>query len=177
VSSDASVPDRVGSVLFVCLGNICRSPLARALFESLAAERGVGSKYRIDSCGTGSWHVGEDADPRTIMTAKKYAVPMAHKARQVAPLYDFEKFDLILAMDRRNEADLLKLGAARGKVRLMREFDAEARGAAAEHGRGALDVPDPYSGGMDGFDQMHHMLRRACTGLLDQLAANGRAGA
>lgn len=158
------------SILFVCLGNICRSPLGKAVFVAVARDRGVVDQFHVDSCGTGSWHVGGDADPRTLAVARKYHIPISHRARQLAPLYDFAKFDLILAMDRRNVQDIIRVGgdADAGKVRRLREFD-PAFHSAGGHPDDALDVPDPYYGGADGFDRMYHMIRAACDGLLNQL--------
>jgi protein-tyrosine phosphatase len=129
--------------------------------------RGVERQFVVDSCGTGSWHVGGNADPRTIAVAKKYNVPIAHKARRLAPLYDFTKFDLILAMDQNNVDDILLVGGDSHvqKIRRLREFDPALRGSVDT----ALDVPDPYYGGADGFDRMYHMIHAACAGLLDEM--------
>ncbi len=159
------------SILFVCMGNICRSPLGKAVFQLMTIQRGVEYKFMVDSCGTGGWHVGEGADPRTLAVAKKYNVPITHRARQLSPLYDAAKFDLILAMDRRNIHDMqqMGLGIADGKVRRLREFDPASLAAFHPHGEDALDVPDPYYGGADGFDLMYHMIRAACDGLLTHL--------
>lgn len=153
------------AVLFVCLGNICRSPLAEGLFIHLARERGVLDRFRVDSAGTGAWHVGKSADPRSIAVARAHGVHLPSIARQVDPARDFERFDLVLAMDRSNRTDLLDLGAPRDRVRLMRSFDPTLTGA-PEHD---LDVPDPYYGHRDGFQRVYDMLLRATTGLLDEL--------
>lgn len=155
----------VGSLLFVCLGNICRSPLAEGLFIHLARERGVLDRFRVDSAGTGAWHVGKPADPRSIAVARTHGVHLPSVARQVDPESDFERFDLILAMDRSNRTDLLDLGAPRERVRLMRSFDPTLTGV-PEHD---LDVPDPYYGRGDGFQRVYEMLLRATTGLLEEL--------
>src|SRR6187401_2860171 len=114
-SGDASpeLPSETRSVLFVCLGNICRSPLARGVFMHMAGERGASGRFVVDSCGTGAWHVGSDADPRTHLVARKHQVPMTHRARQLAPLYDVGRFDLMLAMDERNVQDMLQMGVPR----------------------------------------------------------------
>ncbi len=150
-------------VLFVCLGNICRSPLAKFIFVDLAARRGVADQFAIDSCGTGGWHSGGPADPRTIAVAMKYGLDASHIARQLEPAEDFERFDHILAMDSANRERLLRLGAPPARVRFMREFDPSLRGR-PEH---ELIVPDPYYGGPDGFEHMYHMLLCACQGLLE----------
>ncbi|MCW5765989.1 MAG: prepilin-type N-terminal cleavage/methylation domain-containing protein [Phycisphaeraceae bacterium] len=144
-------------VLFVCLGNICRSPLAEAIFRHKARQRGLDGRVEIASCGTGHWHVGGPADERTIAVARKNGVPIDHVARQLDPERDFGSFDLIIAMDRQNEATLVSRGAPRERVRMMMEFWAEG-------GRG--EVPDPYTGGPEHFDEVFAMLDRACEGLL-----------
>jgi protein-tyrosine phosphatase len=149
-------------VLFVCLGNICRSPMAEGIFAHLVRERGLEGAYRIDSAGTGDWHVGEPPDRRAIAAAEKRGIPLPSLCRQVRR-EDFEEFDLVLAMDRNNRRDLEALAPAerRGKIRLMREYEpAEDKGA---------DVPDPYYGGPYEFDQVYAMLRRCCGRLLDEL--------
>jgi protein-tyrosine phosphatase len=151
-------------VLFVCLGNICRSPLAEGLFIHLVRERGLEERYEIDSAGTGDWHVGHFADPRSQAVANTHGIKLLSRARQVEAPDDFETFDLIVAMDRSNRRDLRELAPEEhhGKIRLMREWDSEADG---EH----PEVPDPYYGGPQGFEDMYAMLRRSCERLLDEL--------
>jgi protein-tyrosine phosphatase len=159
---------RIG-VLFVCLGNICRSPLARALFDDMARRRGVAHRFDIDSCGTGDWHTGSGADPRTIAVALKNGLRFDHTARQLHPPADFPRFHVVLAMDRSNRRNILHAGETHAlaprSLHLMRAFDPTLAGA-PEH---ELDVPDPYYGGPEGFQHMHDMLTRACDGLLDHL--------
>jgi protein-tyrosine phosphatase len=157
------------ALLFVCLGNICRSPLARVIFEHQATTRGSHEQFVIDSCGTGHWHAGGPADPRSVMVAAKHGVTLEHVARQVRD-EDFAKFDLLLAMDQRNESDLIELGAPREKVKLFRSFDVTLADAVARGEKHLLEVPDPYYGGHDGFDNVYAMLWRASEGLLDTLA-------
>ncbi len=154
-------------ILFVCMGNICRSPLAEGLFLHLARARGLADRFEVDSCGTGDWHVGRSPDPRSQAVADKYGIPLACRARQVDPTEDFDTYDLILAMDRSNLRDLYDLAADEhhDKIRLIREWDPEA---AHEE---APEVPDPYYGGPRGFEDMYAMLRRSCERLLDDLAA------
>ncbi len=157
-------------VLFVCLGNICRSPLAEGVFQHLVEARGLAAHYRIDSAGTGGWHVGESPDKRSIAVAKKNGVALTSRARQVAPS-DFEEFDHIVAMDRENLLDLQALrrgSAAPGQARLhlLRDFDPEP---------GDRQVPDPYYGGADGFDHVYAMVRRSCEAMLDALEADREA--
>jgi low molecular weight protein-tyrosine phosphatase len=154
-------------VLFVCLGNICRSPLAEGIFIHLANERGVLDRFDVDSCGTGNWHVGSAADARSIEVAARHGVHLPSQSRQVEPETDFERFDLLIAMDHGNERDLCALGAEPQQVRLMRSFDP----ALADASGPALDVPDPYYGPGDGFERSYVMLRAACEGLLDARCA------
>lgn len=162
---------RHASLLFVCLGNICRSPLAEGIFLHLARERGVASRFRVDSAGTGAWHVGSPPDPRALAIARKHGVHLPSIGRQVDPLTDFETFDLILPMDNSNRTDLLDLGAPRDRVRLMRSFD-PSLASEPDH---RLDLPDPYYGSGDGFQRVYDMLLAACSGLLDELATRERA--
>lgn len=152
-------------VLFVCLGNICRSPLGEGIFLHMARQRGVLDRFDVDSCGTGAWHAGERADPRSIAVAKKHGIELPSIARPFDPQRDVERFDLFLAMDRQNERDLLSAGAPEAKVRLMRSFDPTLKDVHGED----LDVPDPYYGRGDGFQRVYDMLTRACEGLLDEL--------
>ena len=158
---------RVTGVLFVCLGNICRSPLARVIFEDLAEKRGVLHLLDIDSCGTGHWHVGEGADRRSVEIARQRGLNLPHCARQLDPGADFERFHWLIAMDRENRANLIAAGAPRERVHLMRAFDPALGGSGEQH----LDVPDPYYGGGDGFARVYDMLTAASVGLLDAVLA------
>lgn len=152
-------------VLFVCLGNICRSPLAEAIFRDLSTKQGADQWLEIESCGTGGWHVGKGADPRSVQIAALNGLRLDHRARQLDAPRDFAPFDYLVPMDRDNRQALLHLGAPEAKVRLARSFDAECAGEPEWR----LDVPDPYYGGDDGFRQVYDMLARACAGLLDQI--------
>jgi protein-tyrosine phosphatase len=150
-------------ICFVCLGNICRSPTAEGIMLKLVKERGQEGKFVIDSAGTAGYHTGEPPDPRTLSTAKARGVHLPSRARRFTER-DFARFDLVIAMDQRNASDLRKLATtpeAERKVRLLREFDASAK-AARE-----LDVPDPYFGGQDGFEQVFDICEAACAGLYD----------
>lgn len=150
-------------LLFVCLGNICRSPTAEGVMRQLLVEEGLTEVVAIDSAGTGDWHVGHAPDERSASAASGRGIELSGQARQVKPT-DFESFDLILAMDRSNHADLLALapdGDARERVRLLREYDPEAVATRA------LEVPDPYYGGADGFEDVLDLVTRACAGLLE----------
>ena len=150
-------------LLFVCLGNICRSPTAEGVMRHLLAAEGLGDAVEIESAGTGDWHVGHSPDERSTGAAAGRGIELSGQARQVVAA-DFEAFDLILAMDRSNHDDLLALAPdedVRERVRLLREYDPEAVAA------GELEVPDPYYGGADGFEDVLDVVTRACRGLLD----------
>ena len=129
---------RIG-VLFVCLGNICRSPLAKWIFTDLTLRRGVRDRFEIDSCGTGHWHVGKGADPRSVATALRRGIDATHTARRLQPESDFTRFDYLLAMDTDNRENLLHAGAPADRVFLMRSFDP----ALQEEPEHRLVVPDP----------------------------------
>ena len=156
-------------LLFVCMGNICRSPTAEGVMRGLLRERGLEDVVEVDSAGTGDWHVGDPPDRRATAAAHARGIVLEGAARQVAHA-DFDDFDLILAADRRNLRDLRALlpPEARAKVHLLREFDPASEGAPD------LDVPDPYYGGDDGFERVLDLVEAACRGLLDDLQAAGR---
>jgi len=162
-------PSAKTGVLFVCLGNICRSPLAEGIFLHMAYQRGVNGWFDVDSCGTGAWHVGDAADHRSVAVALRHGVTLGHRARQFDPRTDFDRFDCLVAMDRSNRASIIHAAQTSSRtpptVRLMRSFDPSLGHAEA----GAPDVPDPYSGGDEGFEVVYEMLVRSCAGLLDRL--------
>jgi protein-tyrosine phosphatase len=137
--------------------------MALAICREQARARGVLEQVKLDSCGTGGWHEGQNADPRTIAALASRGILFEHAARKVRPALDFAEFDLLLAMDRRNEKDLLALGAPAYKVRLMRSFDPRL----ADAPRQDLDVPDPYYGNEEGFQRVYDMLWGAGEGLLE----------
>ena len=148
-------------VMFVCLGNICRSPAAQAVFDSRLAARGLAGDIASESSGTCSYHVGQQSDTRMRETAKRYGIRIDHRSRQFTSS-DFSRYDLILAMDRENHTDLLRMAGSDGdrrKVRMFRSFDPEGPG----------DVPDPYYGGPEGFDQVLLMLLRTCDIIIDRI--------
>jgi protein-tyrosine phosphatase len=149
------------SVLFVCLGNICRSPLAEGVFRHLVEERGLSANFEIDSCGTGSWHIGNPPHAESCRVAKKHGVSLdGQSARRLAD-DDFIRFDHIVAMDQSNLADLksAKIGDS-AELYCLRKFDSQ---------KGDLDVPDPYYGGRDGFEEVYQIVHRCCENLLDHL--------
>jgi protein-tyrosine phosphatase len=164
MASAPGSPERVG-VLFVCLGNICRSPLAEAIFVHRLRERDMLDRFDVDSCGTGQWHVGEKADPRAIHVAKKNGIDVKNTARQLAPQTDFERFHWIVPMDQENLSHLLHAGAPKDRIRLMRSFDPSHAGDPT----GAPDVPDPYFGPGDGFKEVFTILNAACDGMIAEL--------
>ena len=156
-------------ILFVCMGNICRSPTAEAVMCGLLRAEGLEQAVTLDSAGTGGWHAGDPPDARSVAAARSRDLVVEGAARQVTA-EDFEHFDLLLAMDRDNERELLARAPnaqARAKVRLLREFDPAAVAA------GDLDVPDPYYGGPNGFDHVLDLVEAACRGLLEDLRAAG----
>ena len=156
-------------LLFVCLGNICRSPTAEGVMRHRLEAEGLADRVELDSAGTGAWHIGEPPDPRATAAARDRGVALTGSGRQVAP-EDFDRFDLLLAMDEAN-ARALRAAApdavAREKVRLLREFDPESVA------RGDLSVPDPYLG-EDGFANVFALVDAGCHGLLAELRASGR---
>lgn len=150
-------------ILFVCLGNICRSPTAEGVMKGLAAREGLSGEIEIDSAGTGDWHVGSPADTRATKAAATRGIVLTSRARQVT-VDDFEDFDVIVAMDRSNHADLVVLGGGdSGRVRLLREIA----------GDDDPDVPDPYYGGDDGFNEVLDIIERGCEALLAEVRPDG----
>jgi protein-tyrosine phosphatase len=151
------------SISFVCMGNICRSPTAEAVMRHLVEEAGLSERIHIDSAGTGAWHVGEARDARSRAVGQRRGMPLSGAARQFSEK-DFARFDYVLAMDRDNRRELLDRApneAAQAKVRLLRSFDPAVQGEA--------DVPDPYYGGPEGFENVFDICLSACQGLLAEL--------
>ncbi|KWF23848.1 low molecular weight protein-tyrosine-phosphatase [Burkholderia pseudomultivorans] len=150
------------AICFVCLGNICRSPTAEGVMRHQVEAAGLAGRVDVDSAGTGDWHVGEPPDTRAQAAARLRGYDLsALRARQVSAA-DFERFDLLLAMDEANLAELCRRCPPqhRDKVRLLMEF---APGAAE------TEVADPYFGGAQGFEQVLDQVERACEGLLQTL--------
>lgn len=149
-------------LLFVCLGNICRSPSAENIMNYLIQERGLEGKVVCDSAGTSSYHIGASPDRRMQAAASRRGIQLIGQARQFE-VCDFETFDLILAMDRSNYRDILQLdrdNLYKDKVRLMCDFATQHRDR---------EVPDPYYGGEAGFDHVIDLLLDACEGLLEEI--------
>ena len=146
-------------ILMVCLGNICRSPLAEGILKNKLLERGL--DWTVDSAGTGFWHIGEPPDPRSVSTAKKYGLDISRqRARQIRPA-DLKEYDLILAMDSSNYQDILRLadnGRQKSKVEMILNY--------VDPGSNR-NVPDPYWND-DGFDQVFRMLEEACDKVIEK---------
>ncbi|KJS04496.1 MAG: hypothetical protein VR73_14410 [Gammaproteobacteria bacterium BRH_c0] len=156
--------DRV-RVLFVCLGNICRSPTAQGVFENLVKEAGLGDQIVIDSAGTGDWHLGKAPDQRARQAAQGKGVEIGHlRARQVSAK-DFGGYDYILAMDRSNLTDLehMKPDWYLGHLGLFLPFAPQSRYEQID------EVPDPYYGGFDTFERVYELIHQASLGLLDHI--------
>ena len=152
-------------ILFVCLGNICRSPTAEGVMRQKLREAGLGDDVDVESAGTGGWHVGHAPDERASAAAKLRGIALKSRAQRFETTH-FEDFDLLLAMDRQNLEDMRSLAPhaeAEGRLRLLREYDPAAVAA------GELEVPDPYYGGDQGFEDVLDMVERACDGLIEEV--------
>lgn len=175
-TGEAAPPGRPVSVLFVCLGNICRSPMAEGVFRGLAENHQLIS--RIDSCGTGAYHAGDQPDPRTLSVLEQHGINgFRHKARKIKVPSDFEEFDYVLAMDEDNLIDLremVKRAKKRGllsgdemdRVRLYGEFGGKSKDE---------EVGDPYYGGRNGFEVAFEQLNRFGKGLLSHIEEEAKA--
>jgi protein-tyrosine phosphatase len=157
-------------IMTVCLGNICRSPMAEAVLRRKVAEVGLAAVVSVESSGTAGWHQGHDADPRARATLQQHGYSLQHSARQFHRAW-FDAMDLILAMDRSNFDDLHDLasrsGAATAHVRLLRTFDPAASGE---------EVPDPYYGGPEGFVDVLRMVEAASDGVVAHVQQQLRDG-
>jgi len=154
---------RVG-VVFVCLGNICRSPVAEAVFRSLVEQRQWTDRFEIDSAGTSNYHAGEPPDQRSAETARRRGITLRGVSRQLT-VHDLQRFHHVIVMDSQNEVKVRRLAkddVAVCEISRLREFDPLANGD--------LDVPDPWFGGPEGFEQVHDIIERACSALLDSIA-------
>ena len=159
-------------VLFVCMGNICRSPTAHGVFARYLRERAPELDVEVDSAGTHDYHVGSPPDPRAIAAAARRGVDLTAQRARLVKVADFQRHDLIVAMDRLNREMLLDLSPAayRERVRLLMEF----AGVPLDDGD-QLDVPDPYYGGAVGFERVLELIEQAADGLLAEIRARMRA--
>ena len=148
-------------VLFVCLGNICRSPTAQAIFEKRIVEHGLEGIFKIDSCGTGSWHIGKMPDSRAIEAAEKRGYSLNHIRARKMQIQDFDDFDYFIAMDRENLKEIERLCPEkfRGNVVLFSSFIKNSK---------LVDVPDPYYGGERGFDEVIDMIELGASGFFEK---------
>ena len=156
-------PSKPFEICFVCLGNICRSPLAEGVFQTLVKEEGLENQIIVHSAGTGHWHVGSPPDARMQATARSKGIHLTSRAQQIQS-GDIRRFDLILAMDRSNLEAMEYMcnpESARKKIRLFRSFDPEVDGD--------LDVPDPYYGRDDGFEHVYQIVQRTCPPILEHV--------
>jgi len=157
------MPDRPVRVLFVCLGNICRSPLAEGLFQEKVVAAGLASDVEVDSAGTGPWHVGNPPDRRMAATAAAHGTDLSRLRGRQLSRADLDHFDHVFVMDKQNLHDTLALdpdGDHGTRVRLFREFDPQP---------GDYQVPDPYYGSGDGFEQVFAIADRTTDAILDRL--------
>jgi protein-tyrosine phosphatase len=154
-------------VLMVCMGNICRSPLAHGLFEALVEREGLTDLIIVDSAGTHAYHVGEPPDPRSQQTAVRHGVDLSRQRARRVSRDDFDQFDYILAMDQDNYQNLMASAPNehQHKVQLFLEFAPQRR---------EREVPDPYYGGPDGFEHVYELVEAAALGLLADI--RGRHG-
>ena len=151
------------SILFVCLGNICRSPMAEGTFRHLVENAGVEHLVEIDSAGTGAWHVGESPDERATASARRRGIDISMQAARKVQPDDFDRFDLLLAMDHENHMNLMRMAPdeLRYKVRLFLEYAPD---------QPEREVPDPYYGGGQGFEHVLNLVEAASRGLLEEIS-------
>lgn len=163
--------------MFVCSGNICRSPIAHRLLEARARERGIGEDLLVESSGTGSWHVGEDIDVRMRRTAARHGLEIHHRARELTRR-DLAEYDLLFAMAHSHLRELNAVagrmtdGAAiRDRLRLFRQYDPAAGGEIPIPAERAPDTPDPYYDGLERFEEVYEIVERTCGRILDEIQA------
>lgn len=148
-------------IIFVCLGNICRSPLAEGVFRHLVEEKGWETTFQIDSAGTAAYHVGKAPDPGSRRVALRHGFSIDDlRARQFTNM-DLDQWDYVIAMDASNRANIERLGSLNGKIWMMRDFDELEKGG---------NVPDPWSLGDEAFLESYQIIRRSCERLLEHIA-------
>lgn len=148
------------SVLFVCLGNICRSPTGEGVLQHLVDEQGITDRFQIDSAGTAGYHIGAKADSRMREHASRRGYDLQSRARKLAPS-DMEEFDLVIAMDRENHRDIQRVNSKpKAELKMLSDFLGDDWPS---------DVPDPYYGGEDGFEYVLDMIEQACPNIIEYL--------
>lgn len=156
------------AINFICLGNICRSPLAEGVFRHLASERGLLEHFEIDSSGTSGYHQGEPPDPGSVKVARANGIDISHQRSRQLVRADLSRFDHLVAMDTSNRRNVLKLAGGesgvRGHLWLMRNFEKSDTGGGHDVG-----VPDPWGGGPRGFEEVYRIVRASCSNFLDHL--------
>lgn len=152
------------TILFICMGNICRSPLAEGIFLHKVNQRGVAHEFVVESAGTGGWHVGELPDPRSRQIAGKYGIKLPSRSRQVTKK-DSERFTHLICMDEANRENLLQIGIPEQRISLLLDADPNCQ---------LREVPDPYYGGEDGFETIYRLIDSACDALLDELLTKSK---
>nr|WP_319391473.1 low molecular weight protein-tyrosine-phosphatase [uncultured Cohaesibacter sp.] len=159
------LPAHPKSILFVCLGNICRSPLAEGVLRQKVKENGLADRFLLDSAGLGAWHIGSRPDNRTITVARQHGTDITDiRARRIAP-EDFYAFDLILAMDRDNLRDIRAMQPRDGTAEVALYLEYCGVGVLKR----SYEVPDPYYGGADAFEDVYHLIDKASDILLQKL--------
>ncbi len=152
-------------MLFLCLGNICRSPMAHGLFETMLKKEGLEDSVTVGSAGTGNWHQGENSDPQTLSTLRNRGIIFSHAARQIQG-QDLLEYDYILAMDSSNYYDVNRMKVlvpdSKAEIIMLRDFDPKGKG----------DVPDPYYDRVDGFEKVYQIIERSLENFLDYLKQN-----
>jgi protein-tyrosine phosphatase len=153
---------KVSSILFICLGNICRSPLAEGVFRNEAEKRGIVDLITIDSAGTGGWHIGNPPDPRSIETAANHDIDINHQVCRRLTSRDFSTFDLILGMDNSNIINATSADSANGPAQILLFTQYAGMGD-------DLEIADPYYGGVEGFETVYQLIKQASRGTLNRL--------
>ena len=153
---------KVSSILFICLGNICRSPLAEGVFRNEAEKRGIVDLITIDSAGTGGWHIGNPPDQRSIETAANHGIDINHQVCRRLTSRDFSTFDLILGMDNSNIINATSADSANGPAQILLFTQYAGMGD-------DLEIADPYYGGVEGFETAYQLIKQASRGTLNRL--------